>query len=126
MRHFIAATLLIAALVHLLPVVGVFGPAPLAALYGIAISDPDTEILMRHRAVLFGLLGVFLGVAAFHAPFQAAGFVAGLVSVLAFLLIALSVGQYNALLSRVVMADVFAAVVLVAGGLALALSRRAG
>ncbi len=125
MRYFVSATLLIAAVIHLLPVAGVLGPARLADLYSIVIAGPDTEILMRHRAVLFGLLGVFLAVAAFHPPFQLAGFVAGLVSVLSFLVIALGVGHYNAALSRVVTADIVALVALVAGGLALFLSRRA-
>ena len=57
MRYFISATLLVAAVIHLLPLVGVVGPTRLSELYGITVSEPNIEILMRHRAVLFGLLG---------------------------------------------------------------------
>ena len=124
MRYFISATLLVAAVIHLLPLVGVVGPTRLSELYGITVSEPNIEILMRHRAVLFGLLGAFLAFAAFNPAFQKAGFIAGIVSVVSFLLVAVSVGQYNSQLSRVVVADVVALVALVAGGVALALSER--
>jgi hypothetical protein len=126
MRYFIASTLLIAAIIHLLPAVGVLGPERLSALYGIPVAEQNLEILMRHRAVLFALLGAFLVFAAFNPPLQAIGLLAGLISVVSFLVLALSVGQYNAQLSRVVMADVLALVVLLAGAIALAVSRRAG
>jgi hypothetical protein len=124
MRFFIAASLLLAAVIHLLPLVGVIGPTRLSELYGITVSDQNLEILLRHRAVLFGLLGAFLIFAAFNPPFQVAGFIAGLVSVASFLLLAFSVGQYNSQLSRVVVADILALVFLVAGGAALAVSKR--
>jgi hypothetical protein len=124
MRYFISATLLVAAVIHMLPVVGVMGSTRLSELYGITVGEQNIEILMRHRAVLFGLLGVFLVYAAFNPRFQAAAFIAGLVSVGAFLLLALSVGQYNSQLSRVVIADIVALVFLIAGAVALALSTR--
>lgn len=124
MRYFISASLLLTAVIHLLPLVGVVGATPLSELYGIAVSEPNIEILMRHRAVLFGLLGAFLTFAAFNPSLQRAGFIAGIVSVVSFLLLAISVGQYNWQLSRVVVADVVALLALVAGGVALALSER--
>jgi hypothetical protein len=125
-RYFIALTLLIAAVIHLLPLVGVSGPERLSALYGISVTEQNLEILMRHRAVLLGLLGAFLAFAAFNPPIQTIGFVVGLISVVSFLLLALNVGQYNAQLSRVVLADVLALIPLLAGAIALAVSRRAG
>ena len=51
--------LVLVGIIHLLPVAGVLGVDRLAALYGIALSEPNIEILMRHRAILFGLLGLF-------------------------------------------------------------------
>jgi hypothetical protein len=63
---------------------------------------------MRHRAVLFGLLGLFLIVAAFRPMLRTAAFIAGLISVVSFLWIAAIVGNYNEQIGRVVTADVIA------------------
>jgi hypothetical protein len=101
----ISAMLVIVAIIHLLPLSGLLGAEKLNALYGTSIGDPDLEILMRHRAVLFGLLGVFILVAAFRPELQVMALVAGFVSVLSFLWLAWSVGDYNSQIVRVVLAD---------------------
>lgn len=77
MRYLISATLLIVAVIHLLPLVGVLGAPRLTALYGISFDDANLAILMRHRAVLFGLLGAFLAFAAFRPTLQPLAFLAG-------------------------------------------------
>jgi hypothetical protein len=64
MRYLITAMLTVVGMIHLLPLAGVLGAARLEALYGVAVDGSDLEILLRHRAVLFGLLGAFLVVAA--------------------------------------------------------------
>jgi hypothetical protein len=109
------ATLVAAGLIHLLPLAGVLGADKLAALYGIPIAGPDLAILMRHRAVLFGLIGVFCLAAAFHEPLRWAALLMALASVLAFLALAWGTGGYNGAIARVVTADVIAAVLLLAG-----------
>jgi hypothetical protein len=83
-----------------------------------SLDDPNLFVLMRHRAVLFGLLGLFLVYAAFRTSFQPAALIAGLVSVASFLWLAWSVGGYNAQLARVVTADIVALICLVVGGAA--------
>jgi hypothetical protein len=118
MRYLVSGSLILAGIIHLLPLAGVLGNERLAALYGIDMSDPNLSILLRHRAVLFGMLGTFLVAAAFRPGWQAAAFVAALISVVSFLLLAWSTGGYNALLSRVVTADIVALVALVVGGVA--------
>ncbi len=70
----------------------------LQTLYGVSIADPNLVILMHHRAVLFGLLGVFFIVAAF-------------------------VGGYNPRVSRVFRADMLALVCLEVGMGAHAMQR---
>ena len=116
MRYLVPVMLLVVAIIHLLPLTGVLGPERLAALYGLPINEPNLEILMRHRAVLFGLLGVFLAYAAFVPAYRNVAFVAGFVSVLSFLYLAYSVGGYNAQIARVFTADVVALVCLLIGG----------
>ena len=104
--------LVIVGVIHLLPATGAGGVARLAALYGITATDPNLEILMRHRAILFGILGAYLIYAAFRPALQPLALVAGFVSVVSFLWLAYSVGQFNEQLSRVVAADVLALVCL--------------
>ncbi|MFN5029089.1 MAG: phosphopantetheine adenylyltransferase [Burkholderiales bacterium] len=120
MRYLVSAMLVVVAIIHLVPLSGLLGTERLAALYGIQIEEPNLAILMRHRAVLFGLLGVFLLYAAFRPTFQPAAFVAGFVSVLSFLYLAWSVGGYNAQIGRVFTADIVALVCLVVGAIGYA------
>lgn len=115
MRYIVSVMLVLVAAIHLLPVSGVLGPARLSALYGINFDEPNIAILMRHRAVLFGLLGAFLLVAAFRPELQIAGFIAGFVSVGSFMYLAWSVGFYNTHIARVFAADIGALVCLFIG-----------
>ena len=51
MKYVTVIALLVSAIIHLLPVPGVAGPAALGKLYGIAVSDANTAILLQHRAL---------------------------------------------------------------------------
>jgi hypothetical protein len=123
-RYLVSAMLVVVAAIHLLPVAGVLGGDKLTALYGLPFNDPNLIILMRHRAVLFGLLGLFLAWAAFKPSLQPLAFVAGFVSVVSFLALAWSAGSYNALVGRVFVADVVALVCLLVGLAAYAADRK--
>jgi hypothetical protein len=105
-------------IIHLLPLTGVLSVSRLQALYGVTITDPNLEILMRHRAVLFGILGAFLIYAAFRPGLQLAALIAGAVSVVSFLVIAGMIGGYNTGITRVVTADIVAVVCLMIGAFA--------
>lgn len=115
MRLLVMFVLIAVGMIHLLPLVGVLGADRLQALYGIAIEGPDLEILMRHRAVLFGLLGVFFIVSAFLPGLQAIALAVGLIAVVSFLVLAWTTDGYNASMARVVMMDVLALVLLLIG-----------
>lgn len=107
-RYLISATLLVAGIIHLIPLSGVLGASHLTSLYGVTIDDPNMAILMRHRAVLFALLGALMVWAAFRPSLQPLAITAGLISTLAFLWLALSTPGYNASIARVVSADIVA------------------
>jgi hypothetical protein len=126
MRYLVSAMLVVVAVIHLMPLPGVLGGERLAALYGLSFDQPDLAILMRHRAILFGLLGAFLLLAAFRTELQTIALVAGFASVVSFLYLAWSTGHYNAKLGRVVAADVVALVCLVIGAVAHVYRSRAG
>ncbi|MDJ0712355.1 MAG: hypothetical protein QNJ14_18355 [Woeseiaceae bacterium] len=107
--------LIIVGTIHLLPLGGVTGGDRLQRLYGFAVTEPGLEILLRHRAVLFGLLGTYLVYAAFRPAAQPTAFVAGFVSVLSFLWLAHAVGDYDTAIGRIVMADRVALACLAVG-----------
>ena len=122
-KYVLSAMLIVAGIIHLVPITGAAGVARLNSLYGIGIDSPDLSILMRHRAILFGLLGLFLIYAAFRPSLQLVALIGGAASVASFLLIAYSTGGFNDELKRVFMIDVVAAVCLGVGFGAYFLSR---
>ncbi len=122
-----AALYVLVGVVNLLPVSGVLSIARLEALYGVSLVDPNLVVLMRHRAVLFGIVGALLIAAAFHPPLRAFAVGAGLLSMLSFVAVAHLVGDLNAELRRVVVIDLVASVLLVAAAfLTLGPGARAG
>jgi hypothetical protein len=119
MRFVVPAVLILVALIHALPLVGALSTERLASLYGVSVAEPNLEILMRHRAVLFGMLAAFLAFCAVRSELHRLGVAAGLASVVSFLVLAYSVGGYNDSLSRVVRADILALVLLAIGAVVL-------
>jgi len=118
MKYVSIVALLVAGIIHLLPVPGVVGVNTLTRLYGIEVNDPNTAILLQHRALLFGVLGVLM-LSAIPLPWlRVTALTVALFSAASFILVAVAVGGYNSAIGRVVVADVLASVLLVAGLLA--------
>ena len=113
MRFILPIMLLVVGIIHILPLSGVLSAARLFELYGMTFDDPNLEILMRHRAVLFGLLGIFLICSAFMPSLQLPALIAGFLSVVSFLYLSYTVGGYNEQVNRIVIADKIALVCLV-------------
>ena len=121
MNRLVTALFIVAGVVKLLPIVGVLGAEYLQTLYGMPFDGSDLLLLMRHRAVLFGVVGGLLLVAAFRPALRAVAATVGLVSIVSFLLLALPLQEHGAALQRVFWADVVAGAALL---LALWVSRR--
>lgn len=104
-------------LLNLIPVIGAISAEQLASLYGIGIESADLEVLMRHRAIMLGLIGAFLLAAAFRPSLQVAAASMGLVSMLSFVILTYVSGENGAKIEKVFAADIVgsfaAAVVLV-------------
>jgi hypothetical protein len=113
MRGVSTALFVIVGIVNLLPTVGALSAERLESLYGVPLSDPNLVILMRHRAILFAIVGALLVAAAFQSALRPVGLAAGLVSMGSFVLLALLAGNYNPSLGRVVLVDVVASLALV-------------
>ena len=117
MRYLWTCLVLVAAAINLAPLLGAFAPERMTALYGVNLDDPNLQVLMRHRAVLFGIVGGLLLVAAFHPPLRTIGYAVGFASMLSFLLIAWLVGGYSAEIQRVILLDVVGIAALAGAGL---------
>lgn len=111
-----AVALVLAGLIHLLPLVGVLGPSRVAAMYDVRVDGPDLAVLLVHRAVLFGLLGALLIAAAWSDDLRPYAIGAGLVSDVAFLVVARANPGVNPAMRRVVQADVVSVVLLLVAG----------
>jgi len=114
MERIILGLLIVVGLVNFLPVAGILSVEILANVHGIAVPEGDLLVLMRHRALLFGILGAIAITSAFHRHLQSTAIVAGLISMLGFIGLALSAGEYGPKLHKVVLVNVIAAVGLVA------------
>ena len=115
----ISVVLIVVGSVHLLPLKGALGSDHLVELYGVAPPDFDLELLLRHRAILFSLLGAFMILAAFNKSYQPMAVVAGIVSTSSFIYLSWVIGKPNELISRVVLVDWVATVLLVLCGFVL-------
>ncbi|TDU26716.1 hypothetical protein DFR24_3746 [Panacagrimonas perspica] len=85
---FLAFALASSGVVHLLPAVGVLSAQRLHGLYGVNAHDAVTLLLLRHRAVLFGILGVAFLAAAFLPAWRVGAGGVALFSMLSFVALA--------------------------------------
>ena len=108
MKWIVPAMLVLVALIHLPPLLGVLGAARMEVAYGVQIADPNLAVLMRHRAVLFGLIGGLMLAAVFLPSLRLAALLVSLLSAGSFVLLAWSSAGLNANLGRVAMVDVAA------------------
>lgn len=118
----IGFVLLVVGVIHVAPITGLLGPRQLASLYGVdVVGDPNLTLLLRHRAVLFGLLGASLMVMAFRPSLHTAALALALVSVASFLWLAAGEPGLSTPVRRVVWIDQLAL-----GLLALAAAAQSG
>lgn len=110
MERIITGLLILVGVINFYPLIGVLSAQMLAHLYQIDVQSNDLLILLKHRAILFGLLGGFIMYAAFKPELQDIAIVMGLLSMLSFIVIAVAVGDYGAGVRKIVIADIIASV----------------
>ncbi len=101
-------------LINFVPIVGVISAGHIERLYGIRSADRNLHVLLRHRAVLLGLLGAFLILAGFCASLQTVAGVAGLVSMASFVILAPLSAPLSDDIKKVTRADFVALALLIA------------
>lgn len=115
MTKFFSISLAIAGLINLLPVIGVFSQSIIEWLYQINIVDSDLTLLMRHRAVLFGLVGSLLFYSLLKSELRIIVAIIALVSMLSFSLLTWLLNIDNDKLIQIAMIDLVASLILIAG-----------
>lgn len=110
MEKIITGILVLVGLINFYPLIGVVSNETVSNLYQINVPNNDILVLLRHRAVLFGLLGAFIIYSAFKPELQWWAIAVGLISMLSFIVIALLVGDYGAGVRKVFIADVIASI----------------
>jgi glycerol uptake facilitator-like aquaporin len=106
METFFRLTLFAAGIINLLPSILAFAPKKITKSYGVAVPDANYELLLRHRAVLFGIVGgIMVYSAASSTLYQLAMFV-GVVSMAAFIVLYYATGRaINPALTKVMRID---------------------
>ena len=105
MNKTISICLIIVAVINLLPLAGVLSAEKLQRAYTITLSSNDLVILMRHRALLFGVLGGFIFYSAFYPIYQNAAMTMAAISMLGYVVLVYLVGGYNQSLYKVLLVD---------------------
>jgi len=109
-------TLFIAGLINFVPFFVVFLPEKMTTSYGIDIPNADFELLLRHRAVLFGIIGGLLLYSALTRKYYDLATLIGLISMISFLLLFFMIdGKINDSLTTVMKIDAFAIIQLLIG-----------
>lgn len=119
----VSILLFLVGLLNLTPAVVFFAPSRSLSLYGVELPADDIGIMVRHRAVLLGLLGAAMIYAAFRKQVVVPVVTAALVGKAAFLYLIWTASRHTAEMERVAMFDIAAVVVLIAA-LVLHLSSR--
>jgi len=110
--------LFITGVINFLPSILAFIPVKISTSYGVDISNSNLELLLRHRAVLFGIIGGIMIHSAITKKNYSLSIAIGLISMISFLILyQLQTGEINPQLSKVMKADVVGIIILVIGAM---------
>jgi len=112
MNKIYLAFLLLVGVINFLPIIGVLSLDKINHAYGLNVADNNLAILLRHRALLFGIVGGFIIYSVFNPHFQWAAIIMAAISMLGYLYLFWSIGDANNELLKVAKADVIGLVLL--------------
>lgn len=108
--------LFIVGLINFMPSVLAILPNKISQSYGINIPNANYELLLRHRAVLFGIIGGLIIYSAISKKYYSLSVIVGLISMVSFLILFKLVdGNVNAELEKVMSIDIAGIIILLIG-----------
>ena len=110
-------SLFIAGVINLLPSILTFFPKKIAKSYGVGEPNSNQELLLRHRAAMFGMIGGLMIFAAISQKcYEIATFI-GFFSMISFVLLYFLIGKnnINQALKKVMLIDLVAIGILAIG-----------
>ncbi|MFN6089051.1 MAG: hypothetical protein ACK47E_09925 [Cyclobacteriaceae bacterium] len=109
-------TLFIAGVINLLPAMLAFLPDKISKSYGIDIPNANYELLLRHRAILFGIIGGLMIFSAIVKKYYDIATIAGLISMTSFILLYFLIDKdVSSELKKVMVIDIVATIILLIG-----------
>ncbi|WP_295873061.1 hypothetical protein [uncultured Zhongshania sp.] len=114
MEKWITFCLVVVGLINIIPVVGVISGQKIESAYAVTLAGNDLIILLRHRALLFGILGGFILFSAFNPFYQLAAMIMAGISMIGFAILVLGTGGYNDAIAKVLYVDILGIVFLLA------------
>ena len=105
MNKIVVALLIIVGLINFLPVIGVLSATNITQTYSVELTSNDLVILMRHRALLFGIVGGFILYSVIAPQHQVVAMVMAAISMVGYLGLMWSVGGYNSSILKVAVVD---------------------
>ena len=115
MGYLISFLFLVTGVINFAPMFGSISGEQLNKLYQIGAVGPDLELLLRHRAFLFGIVGSIIIVAAFVPALRLVATICGLVSMVSFIALVLLTKNSNPNLVQIAWIDVGATIALLLG-----------
>jgi heme A synthase len=116
MEFIFRISLFIAGLINLLPAVLAFLPEKISKSYGIDIPNSNYELLLRHRAILFGIIGGLMIFSAITKKYYEIATTTGLISMVSFIILFFLIDKdINLELRKVMIIDVVATIILCIG-----------
>ena len=106
MELLIRVILAIIGLLNFLPSLGIFSKSKLEDTYGIKIEDRTLELLLKHRAFLFGIIGGFIIYSSVSGTHYFSSLVLGMLSMISFILFAKLIPESNnPNIKKIILAD---------------------
>jgi len=108
--------LFIAGIINVLPSILAFIPNKISHSYGIEMPNSNYELLLRHRAVLFGIIGGIMIYSAITKKNYSLAVCIGLISMISFIILYKLVnGSINPELNKVMKIDLVGIIILLIG-----------